>query len=82
MMRSFAFYIHHQDSSTPGLIFEVATDEARACELAQRALEESTNRLAVEVRENDALLFSVDRNGVTWGELGRPHARAASHQPA
>ena len=65
-MRTFSLFIHSAASIVPMLLIDVFDDEAGARELAERALAESPGRLLAEVRENDRLLFSVDRNGVTW----------------
>lgn len=65
-MRAFSFFIHHAGSATPELMFEIASDEDRLRALAAMALAESKDHIAVEVREEDRLLFSVDRNGVVW----------------
>ena len=67
-MRVFSFFIQHSNSVTPTLMFEVASDEARVRALAEAALAESPHRLAVEVREDDRLLFTVDRSDVSWGD--------------
>ena len=67
-MRTFSLFIHNADSATPTLMMEVASDLVRVRALAQAALVSSTRRLAVEVREDDHLVFSLDRNGVSWGE--------------
>ena len=45
-------------------MLEAATDEPTMQRLAEIALAESPSRLLVEVREEDRLLFSIDRNGV------------------
>ena len=66
-MRTFSLFIHNADSTTPTLMMEVASDLDRVRTLAQAALAASTRRLAVEVREDDHLVFSLDRNGVSWG---------------
>ena len=47
-------------------MLEAATDEPTMQRLAEIALAESPSRLLVEVREEDRLLFSIDRNGVAW----------------
>jgi hypothetical protein len=65
-MRTFSFFIHTSFSSVPALMLEAATDEATIRRLAEIALAESPSRLLVEVREDDRLLFSLDRNGVAW----------------
>jgi hypothetical protein len=65
-MRTYSFFIHHAGSSTPTLEFELAGDEVSLRSLAEHALSESPNRLAVEIREEDQLVFSLDRNGATW----------------
>jgi hypothetical protein len=65
-MRTFSFFIHHTGSSTPTLMFDVVSDDVTLESLAERALRESPERLAVEIREEDRLVFSLDRNGATW----------------
>ena len=65
-MRTFSFFIHEAASKTPTLMFEFASDEVTLQSLAERALRESPNRLAVEIREEDRLVFSLDRDGATW----------------
>ena len=65
-MRTFSFFIHHESCPTPTLMFEVVSDEVTLRSLAERALKESPARLAVEIREEDRLVFSLDRNGETW----------------
>lgn len=65
-MRTFSLFIHHQNSVVPTMHMEVADDLGRVRALAEQALAESSHRLAVEVREDDRLVFSLDRNGVSW----------------
>jgi hypothetical protein len=65
-MRTFSLFVHNANSVVPTLSFEVVDDEACARSLAECTLAESPDRLLVEVREDDRLLFSVDRNGVSW----------------
>ncbi len=65
-MRVFSFFIHTSDSTVPTLLFELLSDEKRARLLAEKAFTDAPNRIAVEVREDDRLLFSLDRNGVSW----------------
>jgi hypothetical protein len=65
-MRTYSFFIHHADSSTPTLMFETAGEEVSLRALAEKALGESPKRLAVEIREEDRLVFSLDRNGASW----------------
>jgi len=65
-MRTFSFFIHTMESTVPSLLFELSSDETTARSLAEEALAESSNRLLVEVREEDRLLFSIDRNGASW----------------
>jgi len=62
-MRTFSLYIHTTNSTTPSLAFETASDESAAQIVAARALAESPSRLRVEVREEDRLLFTLDRDG-------------------
>ena len=61
-MRYFSFYIHHRDSPVPTVEFGAARDLEAARKVAQRALAESVNRTAVEIRENDRLLVSLERS--------------------
>jgi hypothetical protein len=65
-MRTFSLYIHSTLSAIPALMFEIVSDEAKVRLLAERALSASPDRLLVEVREEDRLRFSIDRNGVAW----------------
>jgi hypothetical protein len=65
-MRTFSFYIHDVRHIVPTLAFAIVSDEQRAREVAKERLMESLDNLAVEVRENDLLLFSLDRNGAMW----------------
>lgn len=65
-MRTFSFFIHTAGSSTPTLMFDVVGDEVPLQSLAERELRESPSRLAVEIREEDRLVFSLARNGTTW----------------
>ena len=65
-MPIFSLFIHESGSIVPTLAFEVAGDYERVRALAAAALAASPDRLLVEVREADRLLFSIDRNGVTW----------------
>jgi hypothetical protein len=89
-MRTFSFYIHDVRHVVPTLAFITASDEQRAREIAKERLMESLDHLAIEVRENDWLLFSLDRNGtdwinhsnqtISWGWVcsGSPQPRSAS----
>jgi hypothetical protein len=65
-MRTFSFFIHTTNSLVPALLFELSSDEITARLLAEKALAESPDGLLVEVREDDKLLLSLDRNGVSW----------------
>jgi hypothetical protein len=65
-MRIFSLFIHTDTSSTPVLLIEAATDETSARALAKAALAESPHRILVEVREEDRLLFSIDRCDAMW----------------
>ena len=65
-MRTFSFYIHDVRHIVPTLAFVALSDEQRAREIAKERLMESLDHLAVEVREDDCLLFSLDRNGAMW----------------
>jgi hypothetical protein len=71
-MRTFSMHIHSSASTIPSLAFETASDETAAQVVAARALAESPTRLLVEVREEDRLLFTLDRDG---GLRGAPHVR-------
>ncbi len=62
-MRTFSLYIHSSRSATPTLAFEMASDEDTVQAMAEPALAESRDRLLVEVREEDRLLFTLDRDG-------------------
>jgi len=65
-MRTLSFFIHSSSSVVPTLLIEAVTDDFTARRLARAALAESANRLMVEVREEDRLLFTLDRNGASW----------------
>ena len=65
-MRTYSFFVHTASSTVPSLLIEAATDPMTARRLAKAALAESTDRLMVEVREDDRLLFTLDRNGASW----------------
>jgi hypothetical protein len=62
----FSVFVHTMNSDVPTLLLELSSDEATARRLAVKALAESPRRLLVEVREDDRLIFSLDRNGVAW----------------
>jgi hypothetical protein len=62
-MRTFSVFVHHANSLTPSLMLEMASDEAMLRALAEKTLAGSLDRVAVEVRENDRLVFSVARDG-------------------
>ena len=62
-MRTFSLYVHSAQSTTPLLAFELADDERTVEMMAERCLAESPTRLRVEVREDDRLLFTLDRDG-------------------
>lgn len=68
-MRTFSFFIHQAYHSTPTLMFEFASDEMPLKYLAEKALRESPSHLAIEIREEDRLVFCLDRNGETWPVL-------------
>lgn len=80
-MRTFSFFIHTAASSTPTLEFELAGDEVSLRCLAERALRELPHRLAVEIREDDRLVFSLDRNGTTW-PVHRPDTLQVPSSPS
>jgi hypothetical protein len=61
-MRKFQFVISLRFSSIAVRIVEVRT-EARARELAERVLRESSNHLGIEVWEGDHRLFTVGHPG-------------------
>jgi hypothetical protein len=65
-MRTFSFYIHDVRHIVPTLAFVTVSDEQSAREIAKARLMESLDHLAIEVREDDSLLFSLDRNGAEW----------------
>jgi hypothetical protein len=65
-MRTYRFLIHNAGSAPPTLMFEFASDEVTLQSLAEKALAQSPHHLAVEIREEDRLVFSLDRNGATW----------------
>ena len=73
-MRIFALYVHSDQSSTPSLAFEIASDEKTVQMMAERVLAESTNRLLVEVRQEDRLLFTLDPEGSLYRNphIGQP----------
>ncbi len=69
-MRIFSLYIHSSKSATPTLAFEIASDEKTVQTMVERALAESRDGLLAEVREEDRLLFTLDRDG---GLFRSPH---------
>jgi hypothetical protein len=68
-MRTFSIFVHHANSPTPSLMFEVACDQTALGPIAEKSLAGSLDWVAVEVRENDQLIFSVARDGAA----GPPH---------
>ena len=68
-MQTFSLFIHHQGSATPTLHMELADSLDRVRALAEEAVAESPHRLTVEVREDDRLMFSLDRKGVIWSAI-------------
>jgi len=60
-LREYTFHIQDDRYSVPTLEFVVVRDEVRARELAAKRLHASEHHLAVEVFEDDALLFRLDR---------------------
>ena len=62
-MRTFTLYVHDSRYSIPNLVFADAPDVKRARELAETELGRSEEHLAVDVREGEAWLFRVQRNG-------------------
>jgi hypothetical protein len=75
-MRAFSIFIHHASSSTPSLMLEVVSDWGILKAFAEKMLAESRDRIAVEIREDDRLVFILDRNGVTWTRPEFQTARA------
>jgi|HubBroStandDraft_1064217.scaffolds.fasta_scaffold847739_2 hypothetical protein len=65
-LHTYSFFVHQVGSSPPTLMFEVASDEVTLQALAEKALAASPDHLAVEILEDDRLVFSLDRNGATW----------------
>jgi hypothetical protein len=70
-MRNFSLFVHTLNSEAPTLLLGLWCDPGSAIWLAERALAESPDRLLVEVREDDRLRFSLDRNGVSWTDAAR-----------
>ena len=85
-MRTFSLYFHSDQSTTPTLAFEIASDEATVRMMAERGLKESSHRLLVEVREADRLLFTLERDGSLYRnprlEPLSPTAHPAAAQPS
>jgi hypothetical protein len=82
-MRTFSFYIHDVRHSVPTLAFVTVADERKARAIAKELLMESLDHLAIEMREDDHLLFHLDRNGAVWtrpgvGESPSPMSAEAS----
>ena len=65
-MPIFSVFIHSELSSRPTSTIEVASEIDQVRTLAERALAYSADRLAVEVRLEDQLVFTLDRNGLSW----------------
>jgi hypothetical protein len=61
-MRTYSLFTYNTRSTVPTLWFEVVADETRARALAERAFAESPDQERVEVREDDRLVFALDRN--------------------
>ena len=78
-MRTFSLYIHSSKSATPTLALEIAPDEMTVQTMAERALAESRDLLLVEVREEDRLLFTLDRDGSLFRS---PHVEHQLHRVA
>jgi hypothetical protein len=57
----FSLFVHTMNSDVPTLMLEHSNDHAKARRIAELALAESASSLLVEVRENDRLLFRLDR---------------------
>jgi hypothetical protein len=68
-MRTFTLYVHDSRYSVPNLVFADAADVKRVRELAEGELGRSEQHLAVDVREGEAWLFRVQRNGNGNGEF-------------
>jgi hypothetical protein len=47
-------------------MFDFASDVMSLEALSEKALTACPHRLAIEIREADRLVFSLDRNGATW----------------
>jgi hypothetical protein len=60
-MQDYTFHVHDDRYQVPTLEFVSARDDIRARELAEKRLRASEHHLAVEVFEDDALLFRVER---------------------
>ncbi len=59
-MQDYTFQVHDDRYAVPTLEFVTAKDDMRARELAEKRLRASTHHLAVEVFEDDAMLFRVE----------------------
>jgi hypothetical protein len=64
-MRTFSIFVHHANSATPSLMFEMASDEAMLKAVAEKTLAGSRDWVAVEVREDDRLVLRLARNDAT-----------------
>lgn len=71
-MRDFVFLIGDDRREQPSLMLVSAVSEARARQIAERILAESSHRLSVEVWEDEARLFVVRAAGGAAGEAPRP----------
>ena len=60
-MRTFSLMIQDDRYTVPTVALVEALDEGQARDLAARRMNESPHHLAVEVFEDDALLFRVTR---------------------
>jgi hypothetical protein len=65
-MRLLSFFVHENGAAIPSLMFEIAADDDTLKTLALAALGADPNRVLVEVRDADRLLFCLHRNGVSW----------------
>ncbi|QUD88197.1 hypothetical protein [Phenylobacterium montanum] len=80
-MRVFSLYAHRVYSIVPDLVLDVVDDFDQARHLAHQILRQPPVPLAVEVREDARLLFSLDRNGVSWPARGETVQSPAGLEP-
>jgi len=74
-MRDFVFHIADDRYAIPTLEFVSVLTEARAHELAIKRLNDSNHHLGIEVFEDEATLFRIERGG--WASFA-PFARSAA----